>query len=591
LGTFKREGDAVVVELTLGLDPIEELGRVQEDVTEYRRKTVLELLNGLLGTDKVQGQRRASIKWRGTNRSGTLQAVESHASNLPPPEAKAEFCIWVAFPRFAGDPPSPAMPKTGIPAALWVPKEAGNDLAQQLDNLARICFLTESPAGRAYIAEKYSGEEGKRLIESWTAAAIQLRENLAKALTDLYRQGKVTASPNVGDRVLGGVTLQDAVRDLAGRLLDVRFRQHPEFTSDVTPQALESLYQALVKGEGKVGPEAGTPHDYTAKYGLPLRIVKPAGTCFDLDLGNSPYVQEIEEFLHGSEGVKVSAVEKRLADIFGLQPFLAEFLMRVMVIFRDLRVLRGKSPLAVDDAAQLKLDSSDLLIAGQRVSHGEWAAFANFFAALGAGQAPEAPSVRYQDAAWSTLTRFVEQQGKAYEQLRKEVAQAAKLFQGPPAELEQALEEVKATLEDLDKALAEATSEAGIRILVKTAPPERPLPEVLREIREMAGRLQDAEVRRLYEQLPSEEARATARGKLAQYIAGQEARKELIDDLGGRIQEQLPSKRKVHLTVRFAELRAALDSIGAQPAGGWEALGQIADDAEVTVEVCYDAQP
>ncbi|MBC7252305.1 MAG: hypothetical protein H5T62_18760, partial [Anaerolineae bacterium] len=57
LGTFKREGEAVVVELTLGLDPMTELRKVTHDVTEQRRQAVLGLLSNLFGTDKLQGRR------------------------------------------------------------------------------------------------------------------------------------------------------------------------------------------------------------------------------------------------------------------------------------------------------------------------------------------------------------------------------------------------------------------------------------------------------------------------------------------------------------------------------------------------------
>jgi len=250
LGTFKREGEAVVVELTLGLDPMAELRKVTQDVTEQRRQAVLGLLNNLFGTDKLQGRRKLNIKWRGTNRSGMVQAVETGAGHLPQPDTKAEFAVWITFPRFPGDPTPPKPPKNGVPGAVWIPREADDQLRQQLDNLARILFLTESAAGKAYIAEKYSGEEGRRLVESWTAAAYQLRESLLAGLTDRYSQGRLSASVSIGENPSTGVTLQDALKDLGARLLDARFRQHPEFTADVTSQALESLYQALIKGTG-----------------------------------------------------------------------------------------------------------------------------------------------------------------------------------------------------------------------------------------------------------------------------------------------------------------------------------------------------
>jgi hypothetical protein len=576
---------------------MEELCKVTEDVTEWRRKAVLELRNRLFDTDKAQGRRNLKIKWRGTHRSGTGQAVEATASSLPLPDSKAEFGIWISFPRFAGDlfPSSP--PKNGVPGALWVPKEGSDELRQQLDNLARILFLTESPGGKAYVAEKYSGEEGRRLAESWGIAAIQLRDTLVAGLTPLYSQGKISASVGRGESVPARATLQEALKDLAGRLLDARFRQHPEFTGDVTPQALEGLYQALVKGEGQVGPEMGSPYGYATSYGLPLRIVKSSGTGYALDLGNSRYIQDIESALRAGDGVKVGAVEQKLAMEYGLQPFIANFLARLTVIFRDLRVVRGKGPLAIDDPALFSLESSDLLMPGQRVSHGEWAAFGSFYTAIGAGTVPGELSVRHQDAAWAVLRKFFAHQENAYTQLRKAVVEAAKPVGGAPLQLEQALAAAKALLDTLDRALSEPTSEAGIQALTRAATPSLSLPVMLKNVQEMVDRLKDAEVCDLYGKLRTSEAQASAREVLAQFVAGQKTHHDLVVALQGLRQAEVKPLKKVDkgtgrvvFTASFGQLRTALEGIGVQPGGGWEALGEIANEAEVTVEVRRDAE-
>lgn len=399
LGTFKREGDAVLVELSLGLDPAVELRKVTADIAESRRKLLLELFNGLFGTDKAKGQSKLDAKWRGTRRSGAVLAVEATATNLPQPETKPEFAIWISFPRFAGDLQPPAPPKNGLPGALWVPLEASDDVRQKLDDLARILYLTDTQAGKAYIAEKYAGEEGRHLTSAWAAAAFQLRDALQSALVPLYRQGAVTASLDTVSGVSGGPTLLDAVKDLAGRLLDARFRQHPEFTADVTPQALESLYQAFIKGDGRVGPDAGAPHLYAGHYGLPLRAVRPSGTAYLLDLGTSPYFQAIAGALAAGEGASLPDVEKKLAAEFGLQSFVTDFLARLGVVYRDWRVVRQNKPLAIDDPANFSVQSNDVLMVGERVSQAEWASFSAYYQAVGAGGAPAEPSVRHQDAA------------------------------------------------------------------------------------------------------------------------------------------------------------------------------------------------
>ncbi|MBC7251327.1 MAG: hypothetical protein H5T62_13695 [Anaerolineae bacterium] len=422
-----------------------------------------------------------------------------------------------------------------------------------------------------------------------------MRESLLAGLTDLYSQGRLSASVSIGENPSVGATLQDALKDLGARLLDARFRQHPEFTADVTPQALESLYKALIKGDGRIAPEMGQPHNYAAHYGLPLRIVRPAGTAYALDLGNSPYVQTIEEALKGGDGVRVRDLQERLGRDFGLPPFLTDFLARLTVIFRDLRVVRGREPLPIENPGQLSLHGNDLLMLGQRVSHGEWAAFTTFYTAIGAGTLPDQPSVHRQDAAWASLRQFVNRQGSTYAQLRQAVTEAATPLGGAPRELEQALQQIKAVLDQVEEALDEPTSEAGIRWLTRTTSPSQSLSQMLQEAREMSGRLQDVEVRGLYQQLHKSPSQVTAREAIAQYVTGQMQRKELVAQLQTLRQEEkeplvVPGIGSLRLKVRFGALRKALEDGGLQPAEGWGALSELPDDAEVTVEVRQDAE-
>lgn len=598
LGTFKRDGEAVVVELSLGLDPAEELRRVSADVTEWRRRALLELMGNLFGTDKTQGRANLNVKWRGTRRAGTVQAVEPTASVLPPADAKAEFSVWIGLPRFAADPRPPAPPRNGVPGALWLPREASEETAQQLDNLARILWLTESPDGKRHIAEKYSGEEGRRLSESWGAARIQLADTLRSGLDVLYRQGSVSASVSAGEQISGGPTLQDALKDLAGRLLDARYRQHPEFTADVTPKALESLYQALLKGDGRVGVEMGEPLAYAQGYGIPLRIVRPEGTGYVLDLGNSRYIQEIEGALTGSEGVTVSGLEKKLASEFGLEPQVTRFLARLTVVFRDRRVVRGQTSLAIDDPAGLELSANDILRPGQRVSAGEWAAFGQWYSAIGAGTVPGEPSVRHQDAAWASVRKFVEQQARSYTQQRKAAVEAAKAVGGAPPQLEQALNSCKSVLETAQAALKEATSEEGIRALAGASTPAHTLPVTMASIQEMVGRMQDPEVVQLYGQLRTSEKQAQAREAIAEYVTGKKPYQELIAELAAlrQVEVRPPEKkdttqkgpRRLVLHAHFGQLRSALEGIDVSQAEGWEEWEGVSDDAAVIVEVRHD---
>lgn len=598
LGTFKRDGEAVVVELSVGLDPAEELRRVTADVTEWRRRALLELMGNFFGTDRTQGRTNLNIKWRGTRRAGTVQAIEPTASVLPAADTKAEFSIWIAMPRFAGDPRPPAPPRNGVPGALWLPREATEEVAQQLDNLARILWLIESPDGKRYVAEKYSGEEGRRLSESWQAGAFQLRDTMLGTLTPLYRQGGVSASVSAGEQISGGATLQDALKDLAGRLLDARYRQHPEFTVDVSPRALESLYQAVLKGDGRVGIDMGEPLAYAQGYGIPLRVVRPEGSGYVLDLGNSRYIQEIEGALADVDGVTISALEKKLSGTYGLEAQVTRFLARLIVVFRDRRVVRGHAPFAIEDPASLELMANDVLRPGQRVSAGEWATFGQWYTAIGAGVVPGEPSVRAQDTAWASLRKFVEQQARAHTQWRKAAVEAAKTVGGAPLELEQILNGCKLVVETAQAALKEATSEEGIRALAQASAPSRSLQATMAAIQDMVGRLQDPEVSLLYSQLRTSEKQVQAREAIAGYVVGKKSHQELLAELGALRQAEvkLPSKvdipqkgaRKLILSARFGQLRAALEGINVRPAEGWQEWKEVSDDADVIVEVRHD---
>jgi hypothetical protein len=208
---------------------------------------------------------------------------------------------------------------------------------------------------------------------------------------------------------------------------------------------------------------------------------------------------------------------------------------------------------------------------------------------------PGEPSVRHQDDAWAALRKFFALQENAYGQLRKTVAEAAKPVGGAPVQLEQALSTAKDLLAVIDGALSEPTSEAGIQALARAKVPSQTLPAMLEGIREMAGRLQDVEVRNLYGQLRTTEAQAAARDALARYVEGQKSRGDLLAELQElhQVEVKPPSEMKgqVVLTARFGRLRAALEGIGVRPAGGWGTLGELPDDAEVTIEVRHDAEP
>ena len=595
LGTFRRDGEVLTVELTMGLDPMEELRKLADDVSEERRQAVREILGSFFGTDSKDGRRNLDIKWRGTSRRGWVQAVETGTAGLPQPPDTAEFAIWIGLPRFAGDRCPPAPPANGVPGALWLPAEASDEVSQRLERLARIIYLTRSEKGKTLVAEKYSGEQGRDLKLRWDVAAQQLLETLKSELEPLYHQGTVQSSRNVGGTVPFASTLQETLKDLAARLLDTRYRQHPSFTKEVTAQALEGLYQALIKGEGRVRPDMGEPYSYAQAYGEPLRVLKPSGTSYVVDMGNSRYVQELEQKVKGAQGARLADLRKHLAEMFGLQSQVSDFLARLAVAFRDLRVLRNNKPVAVPDLASLKLEPGDMLAPGGRVTQAEWAAFAKYYSAVGLGNLAGEPSVRAQDAAWAELARSHSEWEKRAQALRNRAATAGKAVGGAPEAIDTALKSVEATLGDIRVTLTAPSSEAGIAALAKLTAPKTSVAEQLAKAEEMVARLERLEqldAGGAYGRLTDEEIRIF-RELIAEYVGG-------TKDIGTvqAFATRLPrpgfgggeaTKAKVKLRARWGKLRQSLEHLGAKPVDGWGGLDSLSDDAEVTVEVRSDA--
>lgn len=587
LGTFKRDGDAVTVELTLGLDPMEELRKLAPpDLTNWRRRVVLELLNALLGTDKEQGKTSLNVKWRGTKRKGTVQIVETTTTVLPPPDKRSEFAIWVTFPLFAGDTHQVTAPLGGAPGAIWFPRESSGEVREQLNNLAKIAYL-DSKEGKAKLYERYSGDEAKALLEGWQGAAFSLADRVRSELQSAYTLGQVRSSLNIGESLARVQDLQSVARDLAARLLDARWRQHPEFTADVTSPALETLFRALVKGNGELDAEPWEVSRYAADYGLPLRIVKMVGTGYIIDLGNSSYIQGMEDKL-GREGATLEELQQGLRGDFGLQPYVSDFLARLTIVFRDLRVMRGNAALAVEDPAELSLRSSDILLQGQRVNQGEWAAFGEWLEALGAPIELSELSVRNQDSAWNKLVVFHDQERRSYEQMRKATVQAVSSVGGAPRDLENAIKMAKEVLDALGSAVRERSSEAGIRTLLKEKRSREALPELLKRAEAMTKRLDDTELRDLYKRVEGVEDIAVAREIITEYAVGKVDQSDAVQ----RLKNLLRPRPKLRATLRatLGPLRKALTKMGAQPEEGWGDLDRLDDNTEVNVEIWHDTE-
>ncbi len=594
LGTFKREGDAIVVELALGSDPMEELAKVNPpEAKEWERTAVREILHSIFSTDTAQGKRRLNVKWRGTSREGTVQAVEPGTSVLPPPEQRAEFAVWLCLPLFAGDACPPTPGKNGIPSALWQPQEADDETRQALGNLARLLWLTGSDPGKAYIADKYSGEEGRRLSQSWATAVIQVRETLTGKIAALYTQGTPHSVSTISEHIPANLTPEDALKDLAMRLLDARFRQHPQFQREVTSQALDSLYRGFIKGQQTITPDMGQVHDYALALAQPLGIVKLSGAAYALDLGNSRYVQEIEQALRSKEGVRVVEMERTLAGEFGLQPFVTRFLARMAVIFRDHRVEREHKVLAIDEPELLEIQSNDVLMRGSRVEHGAWAAFDDYCKKIGAPDVPNEQSVRQQDASWAAFRKFCDDQKNRYATIHQQVVSSSKIVGGAPQQLVGLMDTIKQFVDTVAVALLENTSEAGILALTKTTPPVRTLPTMIADMQAMARRLGDVEIHNLYVQLTTNETRAAAKDLVAAYVTDPQEKARVVTELkklGETVVQVTRQGQLLHFTARLGQLRQALVQLKLSPQEGWDAVAGLPDNTDVAVEVRTDAE-
>jgi hypothetical protein len=384
--------------------------------------------------------------------------------------------------------------------------------------------------------------------------------------------------------------LEDSLYDLSARLLDGRFGQHPEFAFEVTPQALASLYRAFLKGEGPIGLEVGAPYSYAAAFGLPLGVCQIVGTTYALDLDNSPYIQALEKQIT-APGARLSELQQHMAEVYGLLPWVTTSLARMVVIFRERRVMRANKPLAIGDPNLFDLQPGDMLTPSQRVEHSEWAAFSHYLRALGAGELPTEPNVHRQDEAWSALQRWCEERTLAMQALRRAATEAAKVVGGMPVELKKGIVELSETFERLSD-LFPLPSEEGIRALAAWPLPAQTIPARLESALQMTTRLSNAPLRNLYGHLALTEGRVQAGKAVQEYAAGHRTYEEAVTIMQSllimvppRPESPSPKPALFTLTVPWGPLRAWLLESGRAPAVSRGQMAYLPDDATATVEV------
>ncbi len=507
MGTFRRQDEAITVDLSLGLDPLEELRKIRvPNRQQWERKAVRKVLENLFQTSPDTGRRRLRISnWRGTVRKGGVEAVTPESGTLPTGMPDDDFLVWLAFPRYVDESPvEMRLPTQVVAGAFWEPVAAAESTKRQVEDLTNLLYV-RSPKGRTLLYDKYSGDEARKLEQQLQESQMQMMDRVTAALKPLYMQGSFRATCNGGATSPQGDDIEELLQDLASRLLDARYRQHPDFASKVTPQALGTLLKALVDGVGRVDASAGSAYEYSKAYGAPLRVVVAKGAGHELQLGNSLYVQRIEGLLSSESGQTVRKIDAEMAREYGMDTQVTRFLIKLLAAFRDVRVVRDGMPLDVSDDPLQNLNGSDGVLAAERLSVGTWAQMVERWRAYGLQEVTvpaDQPSVAEQGRLWVTLRETCEQCKRRLQTLKQQVQALGDRYGSCPDSVAATYRLAERGVLALQSVADASSSEKGLEMLALAELPVEPVGDLLTNLQAGIDRVDREDLQDLVNRVP-----------------------------------------------------------------------------------------
>jgi hypothetical protein len=512
---IQRSGDGRYnVELTIGPDPDEALDRLEvQSLHEEERRVALSVLSDLFPVQSSDGKKIGyQVTWRGTQRRGIIQVqdLSTLSANSLHISSGQEYLILIGLPS-GGEIPSLNLPKSRDLIALWKPEPLSPEKVERWRRLAKLNWALENPAARAQLEQRYNKRDVEQLRQSWMRQREIIRERLRDDWREAYLNGKVESCLSLSGDVIGSST-GDALRDLIRRLFDRRFGQHPEFTVDLSPKSLDRLYRLTVRNPKSVDPMDKDHYISASGIGKPLGIYRIQGNFLTFDLRNSLYVKFLEdELLNRGGQASVKALRDKLYDEFGLQRIVADLLLKLLVAFRDYRLMRGKEPLVIAKIADIELRDNDILSRAALVQTPVWIQFNEICGKVGLPSVEVEHRIHVQDSRWGEFTGRIKRIKSEVDRLNQSLEGRLSSLGIPVSETSvKGMDEWRDYLRDIEP-LMKLDSAEGINEVVRLDLPEVGLEDVKREVSELLETLGDSKLNKAVNE-------ASDRGKVLEIL-------------------------------------------------------------------------
>lgn len=573
---FQRRGSGGYgVELSIGPDPDRALDELETvSLADERRKAILKLESDIFNVSDADGRRdNYKITWRGTDRRGLIRAVEPQAisdSDLVIPAGR-EYLLIIGFPN----PSATALDTLSLKQdkelrAIWQPASLPQDAWDRIEKLAKINWALESSAGRASVEGRYGREDVERLRDQWRRTRDIISERLAADFKEAYLNGTITSSVNINGQPTGA-TPRDAMDDLISRMFQRRFVQHPEFGVTVTAQALDQLYRAILQNPNPINEDDGQHYSHAFSIGKPLEIYRQQGNSLAFDLTNANRLKVIADKIQERGRGQIKWLKEQMYNEFGLQGYVVEFLLKLLIAFGDYRAQRGEEAVIFNDLASIALKDEMFLARAQLVQQAEWHQFLNLRESFSLPQFEGELTSHTQDKAWGDFKNAATKAHEALQRLNNSLSEATKRLD---VSLEKgAIPDAMSWLKYLSaiKELSQKDTADAIKGVLKLEKPRKSISDARKQVQDKLDLLGDSELKGLVQKIP-QKGREEAKTRIEYFVSGQanlDETKNRLREIEEKyrikptVEETKPTTKKIEFRVSKSKLLEAFkDELG-----------------------------
>lgn len=388
-------GKTAIVRYVLGRVSLSEiLARAvsKVDNKQQRFKVFWEALKKGLGITGLKGFREGeqgdrnegdyAVTWRRTQRVGRLQLGNvrelSYDDFDPPAET---FKLIVDYPwdepghtvdedRLRAD--NVRKKKGLLSTVCWLPRHMSPTELATLTDLAAVRYLRTS-AGQDELLETYGPQERSKILEDAAIRERNLERRIDELIAEVYVQhGEL--KPLISDidvRLHEKASLAETLEQLAARLMDRKYPQHPSFSAEPKRASLERLLAWMI---GAGSDAVSVPYDdETGKVlrtlGTPLELVNLGQSKASLRL-DSRYIKDVLSHTD-ADSLAWAPVAEHLRTTYGFQSSLCDLFL-CFLCQRDHRALDELTSDPVDVRIGMSPSTRLRLQRGKLVSAPEW---------------------------------------------------------------------------------------------------------------------------------------------------------------------------------------------------------------------------